>query len=148
MRVMGCDSEVCSNHSTGKWYNDPLECGAVSFKVQSNSWLYAFEACFVCFHTYFLCREGFRQERLKLTEEIERVQNELELVQVSLRKEIEYKETVEQSHHSLLLEQQDLHIKLVHFMITKYVLEIVFVSWDAQKLKYAFQLRLLLKQDF
>jgi hypothetical protein len=67
---------------------------------------------------YALCcvfrRESFRQERLKLTEEIEKIQNEFELAKVTLRKEIEYKETVEKSHHELLVEQQDLHIKLVY----------------------------------
>ena len=53
-------------------------------------------------------REGFRQERVKLTEEVERLENELALTKVTLQKEMEYKENMEQSHRSLLVEQRDL----------------------------------------
>ena len=53
-------------------------------------------------------REGFRQERVKLTEEVERLENELALTKVTLQKEMEYKENMEKSHRSLLVEQRDL----------------------------------------
>jgi len=53
-------------------------------------------------------REGFRQERVKLTEEVERLENELALIKVTLQKEMEYKENMEKSHRSLLIEQRDL----------------------------------------
>jgi hypothetical protein len=56
-------------------------------------------------------RESFRQERLKLTEEIERIENELRLVKVTLDKELEYKDDLEKSHRTLLLEQQELQLK-------------------------------------
>jgi len=56
----------------------------------------------VCF------REGFRQERVKLEEEVERLENELALMKVTSQKEMEYKENMEKSHHSLLMEQRDL----------------------------------------
>jgi len=61
----------------------------------------------VCF------REGFRQERVKLAEEIERLQNELALMKVTSQKESEYKENMEKSHHSLLVEQRDLQSQSV-----------------------------------
>jgi len=57
---------------------------------------------YVCF------REGFRVERVKLTEEVERLENDLALMKVTLQKEMEYKENMERSHHSLLLEQRQL----------------------------------------
>jgi len=53
-------------------------------------------------------REGFRQERVKLTEEVERLENELALMKVTLQKEMEYKANMEKSHRSLLEEQRDL----------------------------------------
>jgi len=53
-------------------------------------------------------REGFRQERVKLSEEMERLENELALMKVTSQKELEYKENMERSHHSLLVEQRDL----------------------------------------
>ena len=58
-------------------------------------------------------REGFRQERVKLAEEVERLETELALMKVTLQKEIEYKENMEKSHHSLLVEQRDLQSQLV-----------------------------------
>lgn len=53
-------------------------------------------------------RESFRQERVKLTEEVERLENELALMKVTLQKEMEYKSNMEKSHRSLLVEQRDL----------------------------------------
>jgi len=47
-------------------------------------------------------------ERVKLTEEVERLENDLALMKVTLQKEMEYKENMERSHHSLLLEQRQL----------------------------------------
>lgn len=61
----------------------------------------------VCF------REGFRQERVRLTEKVERLENELALMRVTLQKETEYKENMEKSHHSLLLEQRELQAQYV-----------------------------------
>jgi len=61
----------------------------------------------VCF------REGFRQERVKLEEEVERLENELALVKVTSQKEMEYKESMEKSHHTLLVEQRDLQSQSV-----------------------------------
>jgi len=58
-------------------------------------------------------REGFRQERVKLAEEIERLENELALMKVTSQKEMEYKENMEKSHHSLLVEQRDLQSQSV-----------------------------------
>jgi len=58
-------------------------------------------------------REGFRQERVKLSDEVERLQNELALVKVTLQKEMEYKDNMEKSHHSLLLEQRHLQSQSV-----------------------------------
>lgn len=37
-------------------------------------------------------------------------------MKVTLQKEMEYKENMEKSHHGLLMEQQDLHIKLVIYI--------------------------------
>jgi len=58
-------------------------------------------------------REGFRRERVKLAEEIERLENELALMKVTLQKEMEYKDNMEKSHHSLLAEQRDLQSQWV-----------------------------------
>jgi len=55
-----------------------------------------------------LFREGFRQERVRLTEDVERLENELALMKVTLQKEIEYKSNMEKSHRSLLTEQCNL----------------------------------------
>lgn len=45
---------------------------------------------------------------MKLSEEMERLENELALMKVTSQKELEYKENMERSHHSLLVEQRDL----------------------------------------
>jgi len=63
--------------------------------------------CHLCF------REGYRQERVKLAEKVERLENELALMKVTLQKEMEYKENMEKSHHSLLTEQRDLQTQSV-----------------------------------
>jgi len=63
--------------------------------------------------THLCFREGFRQERVKLAEEIERLENELALMKVTSQKEMEYKENMERSHHSLLIEQRQLQSQLV-----------------------------------
>jgi len=50
---------------------------------------------------------------VKLLEEVERLETEVALMKVTLQKEIEYKENMEKSHHSLLVEQRDLQSQLV-----------------------------------
>lgn len=45
---------------------------------------------------------------MKLTEEVERLENGIALMKVTLQKETEYRENMEKSHHSLLLEQREL----------------------------------------
>ena len=58
-------------------------------------------------------RENFRQERAKLTEEVQRLENELALMKVASQKQLEYKEQMENSHHSLLMEQRSLQAQSV-----------------------------------
>jgi len=53
-------------------------------------------------------REGFRRERARLVEDVERLQTELALMKVTLQKELEYKANMDQSHRALLAEQRDL----------------------------------------
>ena len=59
-------------------------------------------------NSYFSSRDMFNVERAKLRAEVEKLQKELSLTKLTLKKELEWKDSFDNKYHSLLLEKRDL----------------------------------------
>ena len=66
--------------------------------------------------------------KIKLKDYLEKVENEMALLKVTLSKESEYKENMEKSHHNLLVEQRGLQA-MYAFIYLLFIVMYLFINW-------------------